>query len=155
MGAMSSIAFALRLLAPLLLMLAPAAARAAVEPNHITPRLVAETTTPAPGTRITLAFAMKPDKDWHGYWRNPGDAGIETLVKWDAPKGLAFSPLEYPVPQTLMIVGIMNYVYETDYAHLVTLTCPGASPPAPSSRSRPSSIGSPAIRRCACPKPRR
>jgi thiol:disulfide interchange protein len=120
---MSPIAFALRLLAPLLLLLAPAA-RAAVEPNHIIPRLVAETTAPAPGTRVTLAFAMKPDKDWHGYWRNPGDAGIETLVKWAAPKGLAFSPLEFPVPQTLMIVGIMNYVYETDYAHLVTLDVP-------------------------------
>jgi thiol:disulfide interchange protein len=119
---MNPMAFALRLLAPLLLLLAPAIARA--EANHIEARLLAETSTPAPGSRVTLAFAMKPEKNWHGYWRNPGDAGIETLVKWDAPKGLTFGPLQYPVPQTLLIVGLMNYVYETDYVHLVTLDVP-------------------------------
>ncbi len=118
----SLIALAFRLLVPVLLLLAPAVARAA--PNHITASLVAETQAPAPGSRVTLAFAMKPDKDWHGYWRNPGDAGIETRVKWDAPKGLVFGPLQYPVPQTLLIAGLMNYVYETDYAELVTLDVP-------------------------------
>jgi thiol:disulfide interchange protein len=118
----SRMAFALRLVATFLLLVAPAALRAA--PNHIAATLVAETPTPAAGSRITLAFAMKPDHEWHGYWRNPGDAGIETLVKWDAPKGLAFGPLEYPVPQTLLIAGLMNYVYETDYAQLVKLDVP-------------------------------
>jgi len=100
---------------------APTLAQAA---PHITPALIAESDTPAPGSRITLAIAMKPAPNWHGYWQNPGDAGVETRVAWQAPKGLVFGPLQYPVPQPLLISGLMNYVYESDYAHLVTLDVP-------------------------------
>jgi thiol:disulfide interchange protein len=118
---MSRLILALRLLAAVMLF-APAAVQAT--PNHIAAALVAETPTPAAGARIMLAFSMKPAPDWHGYWINPGDAGLPTRVKWDAPKGLAFGPLQYPVPQPLLIAGLMNYVYETDYAQLVTLDIP-------------------------------
>jgi DsbC/DsbD-like thiol-disulfide interchange protein len=102
----------------------PVLAEALGTSNHIVPTLVAESGTPAPGQRVTLAFAMKPDATWHGYWQNPGDAGMPTLVEWTADKRLAFGPLQYPVPETLMIAGIMNYVYEHDYAMLVTLDVP-------------------------------
>jgi len=102
----------------------PGLASAQVPPTHITPSLVAETMTPAPGSRITLAFAMKPAPQWHGYWQNPGDAGLPTQVEWTAPKGLVFGPLQYPVPQPLLIAGLMNYVYEKDYAQLVTVDVP-------------------------------
>jgi thiol:disulfide interchange protein len=100
------------------------AAPLAAAPNHITPSLVAESLTPAAGTRVTLAFAMKPAPEWHGYWQNPGDAGLATRVAWTAPKGVAFGPIEYPVPQPLLIAGLMNYVYEKDYAQLVSVDVP-------------------------------
>ena len=92
--------------------------------NHITPTLVAETAAPAPGTRVTLAFAMVPQPTWHGYWANPGDAGMETRVTWTAPKGLRFGALRYPVPGTLLIAGLMNYVYEGPHALLVDVDVP-------------------------------
>ena len=93
-------------------------------PTHITPALVAETVTPAAGQEVTLAFAMKPAPEWHGYWQNPGDAGLPTRVAWTAPKGVTFDRLQYPVPQPLLIAGLMNYVYEKDYALLVTARIP-------------------------------
>jgi thiol:disulfide interchange protein len=40
------------------------------------------------------------------------------------PKGVAAGPLRYPVPDRLIIAGLMNYVYERDYAQLVTLSVP-------------------------------
>ncbi|UAK24159.1 protein-disulfide reductase DsbD family protein [Sphingomonas nostoxanthinifaciens] len=92
--------------------------------THIAPSLVAESLSPAAGSQVTLAFAMRPTPGWHGYWKNPGDAGVETRVAWSAPAGLQFGALRYPVPQTLLISGLMNYVYERDYAELVTLTVP-------------------------------
>jgi thiol:disulfide interchange protein len=95
-----------------------------IPPTHIAPSLVAETQVPAAGSQITLAFAMKPAPQWHGYWQNPGDAGLPTRVVWTAPKGLTFGPLAYPVPQPLLIAGLMNYVYESDYAQLVTVNVP-------------------------------
>jgi thiol:disulfide interchange protein len=97
--------------------------------GHMTATLDAETLHPKPGSRVTLALAMKPEKDWHGYWENPGDAGIPTTVKWISPSGVAVGPLRYPVPQRLIVQGLMNYVYEAPYAHLMTLTVPATIKP--------------------------
>ena len=108
----------------LLIALPGLASAQTIPPTHIAPSLVAETQVPAAGSQITLAFAMKPAPQWHGYWQNPGDAGLPTRVVWTAPKGLTFGPLAYPVPQPLLIAGLMNYVYESDYAQLVTVNVP-------------------------------
>lgn len=105
-----------------LLMFGAAAAHA--ETTHIEASFVAESSTPAPGKPLTIALAMVPEKGWHGYWQNPGDAGIETRVNWVLPRGVTASSLAYPVPQRLTIAGLMNYVFEGPYAHLITLTLP-------------------------------
>lgn len=97
--------------------------------GHITASLDAETLRPKPGSRITIALAMRPEKDWHGYWQNPGDAGIPTDVKWTLPAGAKVGPLLYPVPQRLIVQGLMNYVFEQPYAHLATLDIPAGLKP--------------------------
>lgn len=89
---------------------------------HIAARLVAESATPAPGKATSIAFAMVPEPGWHGYWENPGDAGLGMTVSWTLPKGVTVGRLRYPVPETLLISGLMNHVYEGPYGVLVTLT---------------------------------
>jgi len=44
-----------------------AASHASAQTTNITPTLIAETDNPAAASTITLALAMKPAKDWHGY----------------------------------------------------------------------------------------
>ncbi|EQB31774.1 protein-disulfide reductase DsbD domain-containing protein, partial [Sphingobium ummariense] len=114
------------LLMTLALFLAPAAhAQGAFVqggPSHIAARLVAEGAAPAPGHTTAIAFDMKPAAGWHGYWENPGDAGLGMTVRWTLPKGITIGPLRYPVPRTLMIAGLMNHVYEGPYGVLATLT---------------------------------
>lgn len=102
----------------------PVAVTAQPFSTHIAPALVAETPTPTPGSQVALAFVMKPAPQWHGYWQNPGDAGLPTRVEWTAPKGLSFGPLQYPVPQPLLIAGLMNHVYERDFTLLATAHIP-------------------------------
>jgi DsbC/DsbD-like thiol-disulfide interchange protein/cytochrome c biogenesis protein CcdA len=108
-----------RLLIVLALLLAPALAHA----RGIEPRLVAEGPAP-PGGEMELAIYMRPTPGWHGYWLNPGDAGLPMDVKWELPKGFAVGPLRYPVPTRLTVADLMNYVYERDYAVLVRLKVP-------------------------------
>ncbi|MDX3901653.1 MAG: protein-disulfide reductase DsbD family protein [Sphingobium sp.] len=96
---------------------------------HIAARLVAESATPAPGGTVTIAFAMKPGQGWHGYWENPGDAGLGMTVDWTLPTGARVGALRYPVPETLLISGLMNYVYEGPYAVLATLSVPATARP--------------------------
>ncbi|HWJ69904.1 MAG TPA: protein-disulfide reductase DsbD domain-containing protein [Sphingobium sp.] len=91
---------------------------------HIRPALIAETATPRAGQTITLAIQMRPDKGWHGYWENPGDAGAGMRIEWRAPDGVTPGPLRYPVPERLVIAGLMNHVYEHDYALLFDVTLP-------------------------------
>ena len=112
-----------RLLILLALLLAPAIAQA----RGIEPELVAEGAA-APGGEVELAILMKTKPGWHGYWLNPGDAGLPMDVEWPLPPGYSVGPLRYPVPTRLTVAGIMNYVYEDDYAVLTRLKVPaGAS----------------------------
>ncbi len=94
------------------------------EPNHIVATLVAEVTTPAPGTTVMLAVDMQPERGWHGYWSNPGEAGFEPRFDWTLPTGASTGTVAFPVPQTLIVGGLMNYVYEGPHALLVPLKLP-------------------------------
>lgn len=89
----------------------------------IVPQLVAEGPAQA-GGEVDLAIHMRPAPGWHGYWLNPGDAGLPMGVKWRLPPGYSVGPLRYPVPTRLTVADLMNYVYERDYAVLVRLKAP-------------------------------
>lgn len=108
-----------RLLFLIALLLMPAL----VEAKGIEPQLVAEGPAPA-GGEVDLAIHMRTAPGWHGYWLNPGDAGLAMDVKWQVPAGYTVGPLQYPVPSRLTVAGLMNYVYERDYAVLVRLKVP-------------------------------
>ena len=96
--------------------------------THIHALLVAE--RPAhPGETIGVALVMQPDKDWHGYWSNPGDAGLPPALDWTLPKGASVGAMQFPVPQTLLVAGLMNHVYEHDFAILMPLTVPADAAP--------------------------
>ncbi len=96
--------------------------------QHIRAALVAERAG-APGDAITLALVMQPAKDWHGYWSNPGDAGLAPTLDWTLPKGASAGAMQFPVPQTLLLAGLMNHVYAHDFAILIPLTLPRDSRP--------------------------
>jgi DsbC/DsbD-like thiol-disulfide interchange protein/cytochrome c biogenesis protein CcdA len=99
--------------------------------NHVAAELVPE--APAtPGKPVTLALHFTPEPGWHGYWSNPGDAGYGLDLKWHLPDGWKAGEPQYPVPQMLSIGGLMNHVYEAEYAVLVPLAVPpGATGPTP------------------------
>lgn len=103
----------------LLLLLSPVV----LEARGIEPELVAEGPAPA-GGEVELAIHMRPEPGWHGYWLNPGDAGLPMDIAWHLPGGYIAGPLRYPVPTPLTVAGIMNYVFERDYAVLVRLKVP-------------------------------
>jgi thiol:disulfide interchange protein len=109
----------------------PAAAQNQLAPmqKHVRVELVAETLTPAPNGEVTLAFVSTPDPGWHAYWLNPGDAGLSSEAKWSLPYPMTAGELRYPVPQRLLIAGLMNYVYEGPFAQLVTLKVGGEHEP--------------------------
>ena len=119
-------------LAPLLIalfMLLGDAASAQPAGRHMDVRLVPETESVAPGSTLTLAFVMQPQAGWHGYWLNPGDAGDTPRVTWRLPDGWQAEPLQFPVPSRLVVAGLMNYVFEGNYALLTRVAVPDRAEP--------------------------
>ena len=86
--------------------------------------LVAEG-TPQPGETWMVALHFTPSSsEWHGYWSNPGDAGLGMELDWRLPDGWEAGAPLYPLPHRLVIGGLMNHVYEGNYAVLVPITVP-------------------------------
>lgn len=104
----------------------PASAQAAAPPAdiNIALHLEAESDQPRAGSTVTLALVSEPRPGWHGYWRNPGDAGFAPDYRWSVPKGGRVSAPVWPVPSTLLVNGLMNYVYNAPYAPLVQFSVP-------------------------------
>ncbi len=96
---------------------------------HLATRLIAESATPAAGATVTLAYDVTPQPGWHGYWQNPGDAGFPAKFAWTLPAGVTARAPVYPVPTTLIIADLMNYVFEQHYTLLVTLDIPAGLAP--------------------------
>ena len=121
-----------RALAALALLLSAMTSAAAQEPpprgNSIAATLVAESDAPAPGDGSTLAIAMRPLPGWHGYWSNPGDAGLPLTVEWTLPPGVRVGAPAFPTPDTLVVQGIMNHIYPGAYAVLVPLSVAATVP---------------------------
>lgn len=91
--------------------------------NNIAAELVAAGPV-VPGEPLELALLFRPKPGWHGYWKNPGDAGLGMRLAWQLPEGWSAGEPLYPVPHKLLIAGLMNHVYESDYAVLVPLSVP-------------------------------
>ncbi len=92
--------------------------------TNITATLAAESQTPAPGSTVMLAIDMQPKPGWHGYWRNPGDAGVGISLNWTLPAGATLGAMRWPVPEKLIVAGLMNHVFNGDHALLLPVTLP-------------------------------
>ncbi len=102
---------------------------ALAQKTSIQPRLLSEVAAPAAGSTVTIAIEMRTDKGWHGYWKNPGEAGFAPRLNWTLPKGVTIGEPRYPVPTPLTVAGLMNYVFEADHALLLPLIVPAGLAP--------------------------
>ncbi|WP_370188814.1 thioredoxin family protein [Qipengyuania sp.] len=92
--------------------------------RKIEPSLAFETRSPGPGEAVTVAIRMRPERGWHGYWSNPGEAGLPVTAKWQAPEGVTFTGLRHPAPQLLDVQGIASYVHHGPFTLLTTMRVP-------------------------------
>ena len=92
---------------------------AAQDTLYVSGELVAASQDVRAGEETMLALAMVPRAGWHGYWVNGGDAGFGMELEWSTPMGVTVGTPRYPVPQTYVLQGLMNHVYEQPYAILI------------------------------------
>jgi len=96
--------------------------------EHIEVELISEISTVATGDPFRIALRLVPDPGWHTYWRNPGDSGLETRIRWTLPEGVTAGEILWPIPQHLPVTGIVNYGMEGE-TFLLTEILPAALQP--------------------------
>jgi len=90
--------------------------------EHTTVSLVAELEWVQPGEPFWVGLRLEMDEHWHTYWRNPGDAGLATRIRWTLPEGLEAGPLVWPRPERMPAGPLMSYGYEGETLLLTEIT---------------------------------
>jgi len=78
--------------------------------------------TAKPGDTIWAGLDLKMEPGWHTYWKNPGDAGQATEIKWQLPAGVTAGEIQWPLPEKLPPAEVTTYGYENEVVLLVPLT---------------------------------
>jgi thiol:disulfide interchange protein DsbD len=87
-------------------------------------RLVSDHVTVERGQTFHVGLHMQIEPGWHTYWRNPGDSGEPTQIRWDVPDGVEIGEIMWPAPTAYAFGHLMNYGYgdEVVLAMPVTLS---------------------------------
>ncbi len=111
----------------LLLALAVAEARAA----HTTAELFLAADTVAPGATMLVGIQLEMEPGWHTYWKNPGESGQATEIKWQLPAGVTAGEIRWPVPSKLPPAEVTTYGYVDKTVLIIPLTIASNAAPGP------------------------
>jgi len=76
----------------------------------------------AAGRTVWVGLQITHTKDWHTYWKNPGDSGLPTSLEWKLPAGVTAGDIQWPAPKKFPIGHLANYGYEGTVLLPVPLT---------------------------------
>jgi thiol:disulfide interchange protein len=96
---------------------------------HTQVKLLLSAETAKPGDTIWAGVDLKMEPGWHTYWKNPGDAGMATQIKWQLPPGIAAGKIQWPLPKKFPPAEVTTYGYTNEVMLLVPLTLATNLPP--------------------------
>jgi thiol:disulfide interchange protein DsbD len=91
--------------------------------------LIAEPGSVRAGQPFWVGVRLRMAEHWHTYWRNPGDSGLATEIRWALPPGFSAGPIVWPVPERIPVAHLVNYGYEGEILLQTQITPPAALPP--------------------------
>ena len=66
----------------------------------------------AEGSYIGIKFEL--DKNWHTYWKNPGDSGGPLEIVWELPNQFKLGQINWPKPELIPYPPLMTYGYNNE-----------------------------------------
>ena len=80
--------------------------------GNVEATLVSERDAAVPGEVLWVALRQDIREGWHTYWRNPGDSGQASAIRWqDLPEGVSVGDIVWPWPERIPYGPLMNYGY--------------------------------------------
>jgi DsbC/DsbD-like thiol-disulfide interchange protein len=89
--------------------------------SHLKVELLSEQSTLQPGGSVTVGFHIRLQRDWHIYWRNPGDSGMTPEIIWTLPKGITAGDVLWPTPRRIAVPQLADYGYTNEVTLMVPL----------------------------------
>ena len=73
---------------------------------------------------IYLIVKFDLEKNWHTYWKNPGDSGEPASFEWDLPEGFEISEAMWPTPELIPYPPLTTFGYTDQLELLFKLSLP-------------------------------
>ena len=83
-----------------------------VDTGHANVSLVKYENTQGNQNKNLIGIRMDMQKNWHTYWKNPGDSGGPIKVKWSHDANVSISELYWPTPSLIPYEPLMTYGYK-------------------------------------------
>lgn len=92
--------------------------------QHVEATLLSELKSVAPGDEFWVGLRLRMEDHWHTYWKNSGDSGAPTRIRWKLPAGFTASPIQWPVPERIETPPLVNYGYSNQVVLLTKVRAP-------------------------------
>ncbi|WP_439577073.1 protein-disulfide reductase DsbD family protein [Elioraea sp.] len=94
------------------------------ETERVRAELLADVAAIAPGKTFRIGLDLAMARDWHTYWRNPGDSGMATEIALDLPEGWRTDGIAWPAPERLPYGTLVNFGFHDRVTLPVTVHPP-------------------------------
>jgi DsbC/DsbD-like thiol-disulfide interchange protein len=91
----------------------PTASATVVQSDQARAEIVAHAPDGAgPGQQVWVGLQLTHAPEWHTYWKNAGDSGLPTELRWTLPPGVSAGEIAWPTPRKFPIGNLANYGYD-------------------------------------------
>ena len=98
--------------------------------NPVSLSLLSDKTAAVPGETFKVAVRANIEPEWHIYWKNPGETGLPTLIKWgglpdDCTVSEALSPIPKRYTQKITdTISMVSHTFEGEVFFISEVTVP-------------------------------
>ncbi|HMZ27708.1 MAG TPA: protein-disulfide reductase DsbD family protein, partial [Elusimicrobiota bacterium] len=89
--------------------------------GHVQAAIVAEDLRASAGGTSWVGVRLTMAPGWHTYWKNPGDSGMATRIRWALPPTVTAGDILWPAPERIVLPPLVSFGYEKETLLLVPL----------------------------------
>ena len=99
--------------------------------SHTTVELLLPVDAARPGDTVLAGIRLVMEPGWHTYWKNSGESGEPTKIKWLLPPGVTAGEIKWPTPERLEAEGQISFILHNEATLLVPLKLSADLKPGP------------------------